>query len=377
MRTFHVLLLTVLCACVVKAQEKSEAASDLPPGWWQIPKTETRLKIGGYVKLDFIHDFNPIASPDFFDVSKIPTDGSEGQSTHLHAKETRLNLDVRTDTKVGELRAFIEGDFYGTNGALRLRHAFVEIGGKWLAGQWWSNFMDESMIPNTLDFEKPGAYLFARNPMLRYKLAVSKDAYFGIAVEEPHANAQNPAQAGDFENPLPDLTARYRLTKSWGHLQLSGFVAKLTYRFDAGGTDDVSLYGGAVSGQLNFAKTDKFFYQVAYGPGVARFRGGLSAGLNAAGELEALTDLGFTLGVEHHWSPSLYSVVVFNHGEVDNTEGQPFSSASLVSYAAADLIWNFTPKAFVGVEYLWGMRKDLDESDGTANRVQLSVRYSF
>jgi hypothetical protein len=128
---------------------------------------------------------------------------------------------------------------------------------------------------------------------------------------------------------------------------------------------------------LNFAKTDKFFYQVAYGPGVARFRGGLSAGLNAAGELEALTDLGFTLGVEHHWSPSLYSVVVFNHGEVDNTEGQPFSSASLVSYAAADLIWNFTPKAFVGVEYLWGMRKDLDESDGTANRVQLSVRYSF
>lgn len=378
MRKFYASLLLIVCVYSASAQEKSEPApTELPPGWWLIPKTETRLKIGGYVKLDMIHDFNPIASPDFFDVTKIPTDGSEGQSTHLHAKETRLNLDVRTNTKVGELRAFIEGDFYGTNGALRLRHAFVEIGGKWLAGQWWSNFMDESMIPNTLDFEKPGAYLFARNPMLRYKLAVSKDAYLAFALEEPHANAEAPSQSGEFENPLPDLTGRYRLTKSWGHLQLSAFAAKLAYRFDAGGRDDVSLYGGAVSGQFNFAQKNRFFYQVAYGPGIARFRGGLSAGLNENGELEALTDLGFTVGLEHHWTPSLYSIFVYNHGEVDNTEGQPSNALALASYAAADLIWNFTEKAFVGIEYLWGKREDISEADGTANRLQVSVRYSF
>ena len=86
------------------------------------------------MKFDLIHDFNPIASPDYFDVSKIPTDGSEGQSTHLHAKETRLYLDVRTPSKAGELRAYVEGDFYGSGGSFRFRHAFVEIGGKWLAG---------------------------------------------------------------------------------------------------------------------------------------------------------------------------------------------------------------------------------------------------
>jgi hypothetical protein len=295
----------------------------------------------------------------------------------MHAKETRINMDVRTNSKVGELRAFIEGDFYGTNGALRLRHAFVEINGKWLAGQWWSNFMDESMIPNTLDFEKPGAYLFARNPMLRYKAAVSGDAYLAFALEEPHANAQAPAQAGEFENPLPDLTGRYRLTKEWGHVQLSAFAAKLVYCFDAGGTDDVSLYGGSVSGQLNVAGKDRLFYQVAYGPGVARFRGGMSAGLNSNGELEALTDLGYTLGYEHHWSPSVYSIFVYNHGEVDNTEGQPSTAVTQGSYVAADVIWNFTEKAFAGVEYLWGMRKDVSEADGTANRIQLSVKYTF
>ena len=96
-----------------------------------------------------------------------------------------------------------------------------------------------------------------------------------LAVEEPHANAQTPAQSGKFENPLPDFTGRYRVTKSWGHLQLSAFAAKLVYRFDAGGTDDVALFGGALSGQFNVAKQDRLFYQVAYGPWVARFSGGL------------------------------------------------------------------------------------------------------
>ena len=117
--------------------------------------------------------------------------------------------------KVGEIRTYVEGDFYGSGGAFRLRHAFVEIDGKWLAGQWWSTFMDENIIPNTLDFEKPGAYAFARHPMLRYKHSFSTDAYFAIAVEQSSINAQAPAQAGNFENPLPDLTARYRITKPW------------------------------------------------------------------------------------------------------------------------------------------------------------------
>jgi len=139
----------------VMAQETQD--EDLPPGWWQIPKTVTQFKVGGYVKFDLIHDFNPISSPDFFDVSQIPTDGSEGSSSHLNAKETRLNLDVKTKVKSVDIRAYVEGDFYGSGGAFRLRHAFVEIGKHWLAGQWWSNFMDESIIPPTLDFEKPGA----------------------------------------------------------------------------------------------------------------------------------------------------------------------------------------------------------------------------
>ncbi len=73
-----------------------QTEDSIPAGWWKIPKTNARITIGGYVKFDMIHDFNPINSPSFFDVSKIPTDGSKGTNTHLQANETRLILDFRT-----------------------------------------------------------------------------------------------------------------------------------------------------------------------------------------------------------------------------------------------------------------------------------------
>jgi hypothetical protein len=342
-----------------------------------IPKTKIQLKFGGYVKVDLIHDFNAISSPDYFDVSKIPTDGSEGESTHMNAKETRLFVDVRSPSKVGEMRAYVEGDFYGSGGALRLRHAFVEIGGMWLAGQWWSNFMDENIIPPTLDFEKPGAYAFARHAMFRWKKSVSENSYIALALEEPSTNAQAPANPGHFESPLPDFTARYRYTQEWGHVQLSGFAALLRYRFNAGGSDEVSLFGLNLSGQVNLLEKDKIIYQGVYGPGVGRYRGGMSAALDRNGNLEALTDMGFTLGYEHHWSPAFSSLIVFNYGSVNNTDGQPTNNVKMVTYGAINFLWYFAENAMAGVEYLYGTREDIDGDNGSANRLQFSVKYAF
>lgn len=373
-------VIAALLVCITgkvtgQAEDKSK---ELPPGWWLLPRTETQLKFGAYVKFDLIHDFNPIASPDFFDVSKIPTDGSKGQSTHMLAKETRLYLDTRTPSKVGELRTYLEGDFYGSGGTFRLRHAFIEINKKWVAGQTWSNFMDESIVPNTLDFEKPAAYAFVRNAMLKFTTPLSKDAFLAFAFEEPSTNAETPAANGKFESPFPDLTAKYRMNKKWGHVQLSAFAAKLVYRFSAGGTDEVNLYGGNLSGQFNLNKQqDKLFYQVVYGPGVGRFRGGLSAGLDENGKLEALKDLGLTVGYEHRWSSAFSSLVLYNTGQVDNTPGQPLSSLYRADYVAANLLWHFADQAFAGIEYLWGMRQDESQDKGTANRLQFSVKYTF
>lgn len=383
----HTLLVLAALLSGVLAMGQTDATPPPPPpppvveappaGWFSIPGTKARLKIGGYVKLDMIYDMDPIDSPYYFDVTKIPTDGSEGENFQLNARETRLHFDARVPTKIGEVRTYIEGDFYGSSGAFRLRHAFVELGDNWLAGQWWSNFMDESVIPATLDFEKPAAYAFARHAMFRWKGKIKEASYVAIAVEQPTAKAQMPEEPGDLESPLPDLTARYRLTKKWGHIQLSGFGAMTRFRPDSGSVQDIGLYGANLSGMLKFHEKDHFIFQVVYGPGSGRFRSGLSAGLDENGKLEPLVDLGITVGVTHYWCKTLSTLLVYNQGMNDNTEGQPGSDLHTSEYVAGNLIWHFIPNAFAGIEYLHGIRTDKDDSIGRANRFQFSVKYAF
>lgn len=373
-RNLATLIFGLFVTTTVFSQTDEAAKDTLPPGWWGIPKTNTIFKFGGYVKTDLIHDFDPIGSPDYFDAAAIPTDGSKGEGTRFNVKETRLKLDVRNPAK--HLRAYVEGDFYGSGTSFRIRHAFVEYKG-FMAGQYWSNFMDESMIPATLDFEKPAGYIFARQGMVRYKHAINDNSYFAIAIEEPKAIGQMPVEAGKFENAFADITGRYRITKEWGHIQVSGFVGSIRYRYDDGGKKDITLAGGNLSGQFNLFKNDKFIYQAAYGPGLGRYRGGLSVGLDKNGDLEAITDLGLTAGYQHAWSEKFTSLVVYNYGLIENTDGQLDLDLESTSYFAANLIYHIMKGAFFGVEYLRGERVDVGGDKGDANRLQFSFRYSF
>ncbi|HMC76355.1 MAG TPA: DcaP family trimeric outer membrane transporter, partial [Vicinamibacterales bacterium] len=106
------------------------------------------FKPGGRIKLDIIRDFDPIGSEDSFDPRTIPVDGSEGTNSNIHAKETRLFLDIRGPVEGKELKMFVETDFYGSGSTLRLRHAYGSYGGL-LAGQTWSTFVDDNNFPNT------------------------------------------------------------------------------------------------------------------------------------------------------------------------------------------------------------------------------------
>lgn len=373
---FVPILFFLLLVSIAQAQQADSIAT--PKGWWALPGTKTQIKLGGYIKLDVIHDFNPINSPDFFDVSQIPTDSSLGQSTHLNAKETRLSFDAIHHTGAGNLRAYIEGDFYGTGSAFRLRHAYVEFKDMWFAGQTWSVFMDETIIPNTLDFEKPAAYAFVRHPLIGVKLKLKPSTNLFVALEEPSKNAQAPNSAGQFENHLPDLTMRLRHYHPHGHLQVSGFAAQLAYRPLSGGMQKLALYGLNISGQYMFRKEkEKLSFQVLYGPGAGRYRSGLSAAPDATGEIQALVDFGATLSFEHSWSTQFSSFLIYNTGRVVNTAGQPASAIEGVDYAAANIIWKFAPGASTGLEYLWGLRQDKGEATGNANRIQWSVKYVF
>lgn len=376
MSTTRTLLLAACLGMAAWAQAQAPADTSthpLKPGWWRIPGTQTRMTIGGYVKVDLIHDLKPIGSPNFFDVSKIPTDGSTGSSTHLQAMETRLFLDVRRDSRFGEVRGFVEGDFYGSGNTLRLRHAYVQIGERWLVGQTWSTFMDETIIPATLDFEKPAAYAFARHAQFRYTHPLGPKLGLALAVEEPARNVQTPT-TGELTNPLPDLVARLKYTGARGHVLLAGFLGNVDFTPDSGAVQQLTTSGVNLSGALKVGKKDMLTAQVVYGPGIARYRFGKFGAPDANGTLQPITGVAATLGYQHWWAKEWSSFVVVNAGDDDPLAGQPASDADLVTYGAVNLLWHFTPYAFVGLEYLHGLRENISGADGTADRLMLSVR---
>ena len=114
----------------------------------------------------------PSRSEDSFDPRTIAVDGSEGGNSQLHARETRLFLDMRGPVEGKELRMYVETDFYGSGSVLRLRHAYGSYGGL-LAGQTWSTVVDENNMPNTIDFESPMAFPSIRQAQVRWTQKLS------------------------------------------------------------------------------------------------------------------------------------------------------------------------------------------------------------
>jgi hypothetical protein len=155
------LLLAVLAAAGPAAAQDRAPAPEVAAPAAQEPKPPDGFRVGdftfkpgGRVKLDIIRDFKPIDNEDSFDTRSIPIGVGDRTNSNLIAKETRLSIDIRGPAEGHELRMYIEGDFYGSGSAFRLRHAY----GTWrglLAGQYWSTFVDEDNLPRTIDFESP------------------------------------------------------------------------------------------------------------------------------------------------------------------------------------------------------------------------------
>ena len=340
-------------------------------GSWQ-------LTLGGYLKLDLIHDFDATGSPDLFDPRSIPVDGSQGTNTRIHARESRLSLAIKGPAEGRDLTLFVEGDFYGSGNAFRLRHAYAQYG-VLLAGQTWTTVMDADNIPPTIDFETPLAAPFARQGLLRITSPLSKRSDLAFALEESDPQVLIPTGVqGMTEKTWPDLTTRFRFTHSRGHVHLSGFVGRTRFRAATGATSEVTIGGVLASTRLSLFDRDTAYLQVAYGPGVGRYRGAASAALDAAGRLHTVDVVGLTAGYLHYWSARWSSNVVVSPAWVVSEVGDPATSNDSFNYVAVNLLyWLIDQRAWVGGEYLYGRRELRSGLHGSDSRVQLATCFNI
>ena len=338
------------------------------------------FKPSGRVKLDVIRDFQPMGSEDSFDPRTIPVDGSEGTNSNVHAKETRLNLDIRGMTDGRELRMFIETDFYGTSSVLRLRHAYGSWGGL-LAGQTWTTFMDDDNMPRTIDFESPTAFAQVRQAQARWTQKFGNIVTWSAALEDNKSAITIPTDiSGKAEYPMPDLVTRFRFEIPRGHFTTSAFLGEARFRPVDGESDSVTLWGTMGSIKMTTIGEDYAYAVFTVGEGIGRYRGGVTAVPDDNGRLQAVGGVALMGGYEHFWSERWSTNGTFS---VANTNDEPFYTSAVnrrLTYGAVNLLyWFLGDRGWTGVEYIYGDREVYGEGNptGSAHRVQYAVRFNL
>ncbi|TDB28750.1 porin [Stenotrophomonas sp. ATCM1_4] len=353
-------------------------------GFFAIPGTETLIRLGGYAKLDAIADSRAAGDNQQFVTSSIPVGGPHRDVSHfdMHAKQTRFSFEARRPTTHGNLRFYLENDFFGSSDSyeFRLRHAYGQLGNTY-AGYGYSTFMDADSLPDTLDFAGPGAAGYLLVAGIHHSFALGKGNTLTVAAEDPDSQLANPGDADISTERLPDISLVARMERDWGHLQLGAVARSLGY--DGDGRSDRVFGGGLqLSGSFAIAERDLLLFGVVGGKGISRYTAdltgsGLDAAINADGQLKALPLYGGFFGYTHYWSDMWRSNLIYGQLHLDDADALTRDAFRRSQYGALNLIWSPAPSWTMGMEVLYGQQRLQDGRSADTLRVQGSLQYSF
>jgi hypothetical protein len=382
---------------------------------------DTKYKWYGFIRVDGIFDFNPIASTDDFVTSSIPVPQGRGQNYVLTPRYTRLGFDTETPWEwMGwDIKTRLELDFFNgnTSGAfgsfpLRLRFAWVDFG-PFLFGQAASLFMDYDVFPNVLDYEGPPGMVLVRQPILAMRVPLTDYVRLAMGIEQPYSDIQwfdgtdwivnpgtgiitDPSVARNVQE-VPDFTGNIRGDWFYGHTQVAGIVRKLTYLPVDGPGDDEYGYGINITGtwhpwahlwgcpmceDRSPLEKSRFLAQYATGKGISRYiqdiNGlGFDATFDPANGFQALESTGWFIAYEHWWASNWISNFSYGEADVELTDTLPDDTYESAQYASGNIIWLPVERMGVGLEYLYGTRENKNGESGTARRIQAGFQYKF
>jgi hypothetical protein len=375
-------------------QASQDAASttfdeDSFPNSTMIPGTNAAMRMGGFVKMNIVETFDPLASLDRFIANSIPVpQESTTPRTSMTVSQSRLNWDLRDKTKFGVMRAYIEGDFAGDSTTFRLRHAFGQFKDV-LAGKTWTVFQDVDAMPEELDFEGINGAVNVRQSQVRYFPKVGGDWNLMFSLEDPNPEITG----GTATSKIPDLVASARRTwfDRW-HIRSSVVLRQITGIWDLDDTGDtesqVTGWGISFSGKTatqfwNDTGSDNFLFQLNAGKGIGRYindlntLGGQDAIFDLEGNLVTLPVFGGYVAYQHWWRDSARSTVNLSWVNVDNTDFQAGFAYHRTFRGAVNYIWSPTPRIDLGAEIIYGTRENKDKQKANATQLQISTKYRF
>lgn len=385
--------LETLETSIEKSRDSASTAFDEKsfPGSTTIPGTNAAVRFGGFVKMNVVETFDPLGSLDRFIAGTIPVpQESQSPRTTMTVSQSRLNWDLRDRTKLGVMRAFIEGDFAGgdDDDTFRLRHAYGQFRDV-LAGKTWSTFMDVDASPEEIDFEGINGRINVRQPQLRYFPKIGEDWDLMFSLEDPSPEITG----GTAISQWPDVVVSARRTwfERW-HVKTSGVLRNLTGAWDGdptGQTDDKATgWGFSVSGKTstqfwNELELDSWMFQLNAGHGIGHYIndldtvGGEDAVFSPTGSLEALPVFAGYVAYQHWWKESMRSTLNLSWVNIDNKDFESPEAYKSTFRGAVNLIWSPIPRIDLGGELIWGRRENKNAEDATAFQIQVSTKYRF
>jgi len=369
-------------------------------------RAQGSFEIYGHVMTDIGYNFGQM-NPQWFDVLR-PTQFASFEdeyapdgNVYFSVRQTRNGIRYNESTKLGGLKLWFEWELFGVGvdagqTTFRLRHAYAELG-KFGVGQTVSPFMDMDIFPNSIEYWGPNAMIFFRNIQFRY-MPIQGDTKLTIALERPGASADGGLYAEaialedvHFRFPVPDLSAEYRQSTSFGYVELGTMLRYI--KWDDNSDDLFDLSGSDIGWGLNLSSHIKtgekglFKFQLVYGEGIQNYMNGGGVDIGVVNQFnnprspirgEAMPVLGGLLFYDITWNEKFTSTIGFATVDVDVTNGQAPSSFQAGDYALANLIYYPWKNVMAGVELQYGKRENF--SDGWETdivKLQFSFKYQF
>ena len=365
------------------------------PKSWPLFGSKARMSIGGYAKLDYIQDFDGAYDRFQYEIQNVPIegDGRGPQSAYMnmHARESRINVDVRSITKTGmPMRVFFEIDFYNTetpafNQTPRLRH-FYGVLGRLLIGRTWGTGSDLYAIPTTIDFAAGDALTGTRRAQVRFEDKINDKFNYALAFEMMEYPGLDPnGFDGQASMLLPVLVGRVtRTTASGGRLFLGASAFQLRWDGQSTGPDASALgWGISFSGREYFGANKHFIrWMASYGDGwgsniVATLGTAASAILAPNEKLETMPAWNLGTGFAFHLSPVLTSNININGFGLDPSEYRSEEKMKFGGSGHINIIWSPYKSVNAGVEFMTLYRENGNGESGVGKRLQIMIKYLF
>lgn len=350
-------------------------------GFFYVPGSDTCIRIGGRVRADTLY---------------VETNNRNRDSINF-AAQARINVDVRTNTPYGMVRAYLRyslsrvdrnyGDGFdnGTTGVAStggLDQAYIQFAGL-TAGRLQSFFDFYADNYNMAAIRSPDSY----TQVLAYTASFGNGWSLTASLEDGNERrvynntnygfSYGTTSAGQS---MPDVVAALMVDQNWGAAQLSAALHQVRPAFipGANGLQHDTEYGFAVHGgvKLNLpmiAPGDELWFEAAYADGALGYIGAanysLAQGSIALPMTDAFVDVngrlkktkGWSAAIDllHYWTPSIRQNVFASYMKLNYGNGG-YSSVTDLQLGTYNVGFIDASEWRVGTNVIWSPIKNFD-----------------